>query len=664
MKLKTVIIIILIPLCGTNLLLNAQGFLHADGKKIVDGSNNEVILKGMGLGGWLVQEGYMLHTGRLDAEHQIRKGIQELVGEEKTGQLYDIYHHNYVRKIDIDSLAVWGFNSIRLPMHWNKLISQVQPLAFNEEGFKTIDTLLIWCESNQMYLILDLHAAPGGQSAGGIADYNPDEPSLWESEENKTLTINLWKEIAARYSEEIWIGGYDLINEPAWELGENAPALRKLYIDITDAIREVDTNHIVFIEGNWWATAFDGLIPPWDDNMVYSFHKYWNQTDQGTIQYLINLRNNTNVPLWLGESGENSNDWFRECVDLMDKNNIGWAWWPHKKIDNISGPLSAPMVNGYQALIDYWNGNGVKPGSDVAYNILRNQFTALRFESCRIQHDVYKSLTQPQSSTSVPYKDHKIPGRIYGTDYDSGGQSIGYSDVDYKNTGSGSYNLGYAYRNDGVDIELCEDSNTNGFNVGWIETGEWLEFSCYVDETATYNLEMRTSAQSSGGKILFAIDGVNFTEFIDVPLTNGWQNWISTNLGDHNLSAGEHKIRVKFYIGGFNFNYFEFTKTVVGINESPSLPEEFELFQNYPNPFNPITTIKYALSGSDIRTEIPVTLKLYDVLGNEIKTLVNELQAPGIYKIEFNGIELSSGVYYYRLDAGYLSQTKKLVILK
>ncbi len=122
------------------------------------------------------------------------------------------------------------------------------------------------------------------------------------------------------------------------------PALRELYIRITNAIREVDQNHIVFIEGNWYATTFDGLMPPWDDNMVYSFHKYWNQTDQGTINYLTSIRKYYNRPLWLGETGENSNDWFRENVELMAQNNIGWAWWPHKKIDNISAPLSAPKL--------------------------------------------------------------------------------------------------------------------------------------------------------------------------------------------------------------------------------------------------------------------------------------------------------------------------------
>jgi aryl-phospho-beta-D-glucosidase BglC (GH1 family) len=351
----SLLIIIILFFCFISNNTFAQGYLKVDGNKIINDVNNNFILKGMGIGGWLVQEGYMLKTpySIMGAEHEIKNEIEKLVGKEKTIELYNLYQQNYVRKIDIDKLAEWGFNSIRLPLHYNKLISEVLPITYNEEGFQIIDELLDWCEENKMYLILDLHAAPGGQSDEPISDYDDTKLSLWESEVNKNLTVELWKKIAERYANEEWIGGYDLINEPKWELGADNGPLRDLYIRITDAIREVDNNHIIFIEGNWFATDFAGLTPPWDDNMVYSFHKYWNETDIGTINYLLEIRNKTNLPLWLGETGENSNDWFRECVKLMEENNIGWAWWPHKKIDNISGPLSSPMVEGYQDLLDY-----------------------------------------------------------------------------------------------------------------------------------------------------------------------------------------------------------------------------------------------------------------------------------------------------------------------
>jgi len=257
--------------------VSGQGFLRAEGKKIVNENGENYILRGMGLGGWMVQEGYMLQTAEFaNPQHQIRATIQELVGEEATNQFYEDWLNNHVRKIDIDSLAAWGFNSVRLPMHYNlfTLPIQEEPVPGEQtwltRGFELTDNLISWCKQNGMYVILDLHAAPGGQGMDeGISDYDPTKPSLWESSANQDKTIALWRRIAERYKDEATVAGYDLINEPNWNL-PGGTQLKSLYSRITNAIREVDTRHIIFIEGNWFANDFTGLTPPWDDNMVYS----------------------------------------------------------------------------------------------------------------------------------------------------------------------------------------------------------------------------------------------------------------------------------------------------------------------------------------------------------------------------------------------------------
>ena len=115
------------------------------------------------------------------------------------------------------------------------------------------------------------------------SDYDPSKPSLWESPANRDKTVALWKRIAERYADEPWVGGYDLTNEPNWNMAGNIP-LRNLYREITDSIRTVDTKHILIVEGNWFANDFTGLTPPWDDNMVYGPHKYWSFNDQASIQ--------------------------------------------------------------------------------------------------------------------------------------------------------------------------------------------------------------------------------------------------------------------------------------------------------------------------------------------------------------------------------------------
>jgi len=327
----------------------AQEFLKVQGKKIVKG-DQEILLRGMGLGGWMLQEGYMLHTASFaPTQHQIKAKIAGLIGEANTETFYESWRANHVRKIDVDSLAAWDFNSIRLPLHYNlfTLPIEEEPVpgenTWLETGFRLTDSLLAWCEVNQIYLILDLHAAPGGQGNElSICDGDASKPNLWESQANRDKTVALWRKLAEHYANKPWIGGYDLINETNYNL-PGGTALRNLYERLTDTIRAVDNNHIIFIEGNWFANDFTGLTPPWDNNMVYSFHKYWNYNNVSDIQWMLNLRNTYNIPIWLGESGENSNVWFTNCIRLLESQNIGWAWWPMKKIGSIAGPLSSPL---------------------------------------------------------------------------------------------------------------------------------------------------------------------------------------------------------------------------------------------------------------------------------------------------------------------------------
>ena len=293
-----------------------QGFLKADGKLIVNEKGEKVILRGMGLGGWMLQEGYMFKLSNIGQQYRIKAKIEEVVGKEKTNQFYEAWLANHTTKADIDAMAAWGFNSMRLPMHYNLYTLPVEEEkvpgqnTWLEKGFAMTDSLLQWCKANKIYLILDLHAAPGGQGNDlNISDRDPAKPSLWDSESNQQKTIALWRKLAERYANEPWIGGYDIINEPNWGFEDpkdtrgtsekkNEP-LRKLMVDITKAIREVDTKHIVIIEGNGFGNNYRGVLPVWDNNMVLSFHKYGNFNTTDAIRGFLNLREQHNVPIWL-----------------------------------------------------------------------------------------------------------------------------------------------------------------------------------------------------------------------------------------------------------------------------------------------------------------------------------------------------------------------------
>lgn len=561
----------------------AQGFLKTDGPRIVDGQGREVILRSMGLGGWMLQEPYMLQlSGIAGTQQEIRQRISALIGEQRTDTFYAAWLRNHCRRADIDSMAAWGFNSVRLPMHYNlfTLPVEAEPVAgrhtWLEKGFALTDSLLQWCAANRMYLILDLHAAPGGQGADrAISDRDTTKPSLWQSAANQEKTVALWKKLAERYANEPWIGGYDLINETNWgfenekdlngcaETG-NVP-LRRLLVEITAAIRTVDPRHMIFLEANCWANNYKGIFPLWDNNLVVSFHKYWNNNDLASIQSFIDIRAQHQVPVWMGESGENSNVWFRAAISLLEEAGIGWAWWPLKKL-GFNNPLQIKTNSGYQQLLAYWKGQGPQPDADAAYRALLQLAEAARIENNIYHKDVIDAMFRQRTSTAtLPWRRQVIGSQalVFAADYDLGRNGFAYYDLDTANyrvsTGRNTPgNRGQQYRNDGVDIAACTDSISNGYCVGWTEKGEWLQYTVTVEKAGRYHLAFRTAARDSAGALDLEVNGVRTARDLVVPVTGSEGAWRSTGVRSVALRKGENRLRIHVRQGGFLLNYLQF----------------------------------------------------------------------------------------------------------
>jgi endoglucanase len=645
----------------------SQGYLHSAGTYILNGSNIPITLRGMGLGGWLVPEGYMIGTSSFaNSPTAFLNTVTALVGDANADLFFAAYRQEYIQRKDIDSLAHWGFNSVRLPMHYGLLSSA--PGQYVEAGFAIIDSLLSWCEANSMYLILDMHCAPGGQNSDNISDYQ-GSPSLWESATYRQWTAEIWKTIAARYATKHWIGGYDLLNETAWSFSSGNGPLRDLFMRITDSIRTVDRNHMIFAEGNWYATDFSGLTPAWDNNMAWSFHKYWNTNDYSAISGYVSLRNSTSRPLWLGESGENSNQWFSDCITMMEQYNIGWSWWTHKKIESISCPLSVKKFPGYDVLLKYWSGQGSKPSVTDAMNALLAQAALLDADSCTFHPDFLNALFGvPAPNQRKPFAANTIPGVLYAVNYDMGKNGAAYADADFQNTqgvGGPAYNSGYTYRNDGVDIERGSDAMGNGYNVGWISANEFLAFTVQVQTGGQYDISARVAASGAGGSLKMLWDGGE-TPSLTVPSTGGWQNWQTVNLGNYVLDAGSHDYQVWCVTSGYNLSSITFTLIAAGVEGEAKIPQGFSLSQNYPNPFNPTTVMEYAVGGVSGQQSVVsnVRLTIYDLLGREVATLVNEKKPAGNYTVRFDASGLASGVYLYRLTAGLYVETRRMVLMK
>ena len=301
-----------------------SGFVKAIGQEIVGPDGKPLLLRGMGLGGWMVQEPYMLKND-FKGQYQFFSELATLMGSTGVADYQRAWLDKWMTLEDVKALKAAGFNSVRAAVHYNLFTLPVEkePIrgtdTWIESGFARLDQLLHWCITEKLYLIIDLHSAPGGQGADSkISDYDYTKPSMWQDSENVRKSVALWKKFAARYANETWVAGYDLLNEPNWGFdGSNGNGcddtvngpLNDFYARAIAAIREVDKNHAIFIEGNCWGNNHKGLWPINDDNVVLSFHRYWIDNSAWTIQEYLFLSAQHQVPLWVGETGENSDFW-------------------------------------------------------------------------------------------------------------------------------------------------------------------------------------------------------------------------------------------------------------------------------------------------------------------------------------------------------------------
>ena len=545
----------------------AAQMLKVDGIKIVNSTTNEeVVLNAMNVGNWMVMEGYMMNSSsQAPDQHTWKQKLTTLVGAANTKTFYDKWLQNHVAQADIKQIKNWGFNAVRLPIHYEYFVNEGSPDVWKDQGFLLLDDVIAWCKTEGIYAIIDLHAAPGGQSNNAISDYDSSKPSLWESAANQTKAVELWRKLSERYKNEAWVAGYDLINEPAWNI-PNGTDLRNIYGRMTDAIRANADNHILFIEGNWYANDFTGLTPAWDANMVYSFHKYWSTNNENDVKWITDFRTAQNRPIWCGEHGENSNDHFTKTAELFKANNIGSSWWPMKKFGSINDFADAKFPPGYTNLLNYFAGQNPSLNPSTANTTLLALAENVKLANCKLQSEVIRSVfTQVGNRNTEAFSNNPIPGKVYAPNYDYGMKGYAYSDQSWEDfhVTTGTYttwNNGWIYRNGGVDIEASTDSQANGYSVGWFNMGEWMKYTVNVQQPGTYSVEFRVaSGNAIDGKVQIQNgDGTEIIATSSVTSTGGWNNWLTYTTTGVFKNSGIQAIRIANLAGEFNINSVNF----------------------------------------------------------------------------------------------------------
>jgi endoglucanase len=392
----------LIELAMLLLVWSSQGraqFAHTEHKQILDASGKPILIRATNLGNWMVPEGYMwLFKDGPQSPSEIRALVLELLGPEGSAAFWQKYREHYVTREDIALLHRAGFNAIRVPLHYSLFESE------DAEGFKLLDRLIGWSRGESLYVILDLHAAPGGQTGTNIDD-SAGYPWLYQSPLEQENLIAIWRRLATHYRDDPAVLGYDLLNEPIPHYPKLAylnPSLEPLYKKLTGEIRKVDAHHILFLGGAQWDSNFSVFGKPFDANTAYTFHKYWTAPDESVIRQYIDFRERHDAPIWMGESGENTDEWIAQFVKTLEKNNIGWAFWPYKKMEKASAVVSITPPADWGKIVEFAKlprGTGhaeerlkARPEQETIRRVFDELLESVRLQKCRVNEGYLRAL--------------------------------------------------------------------------------------------------------------------------------------------------------------------------------------------------------------------------------------------------------------------------------
>ena len=377
-------------------------FIHAEGTRLVDVHGDHFAIKGINLGNWLVPEGYMFRFTHARASAEIAGVIETLIGPEEASRFWTEFREGYIARDDIRFIKAAGFNTVRVPLHWRLFVEPGDSGAdrFEGQGWYLLDRLVQWCQEFELRVIIDLHAAPGGQT-GVNHDDGTGFPLTFYVPRYRRLTIALWRQLAAHYHDEPTILGYDLLNEPISPYSDEVylnPRLEPLYREIVAAIRGVDSSHVVLLAGAQWSTSFAVFDRPFDANTVYTYHKFWANPTRDSLQSYLNFSNRWNVPLLIGETGELTDNWNERFRQLHEQFGIGWCFWPYKNLDSDSAVISIQKPAGWDLIANAGSSDirAFQPGSllprEQALAILNAYLEAARFGNGRINDSYLNSL--------------------------------------------------------------------------------------------------------------------------------------------------------------------------------------------------------------------------------------------------------------------------------
>lgn len=257
---------------GTTVSPAARGqILQVRGLQFVEG-NKPVHLRGVNLGGWMLIEDYII--GLPWTEWKIREQFRRVLGDAAYKAFFYAYMDSYITEADISFLAKCGFTFVRLPFNYRHFESDMAPGHWQEDGFRRLDQVIRLSRKHKLWVLLDLHAAPGAQARDQNAGSAFGEAYFWDHRHFMDRAVALWKEIARRYRNEATVAGYNVLCEP---VTKDIERLNHFYLQTIHAIREVDPHHLIVLDPNTWARDIASLHDPLfeDPQVISAVHHYY-----------------------------------------------------------------------------------------------------------------------------------------------------------------------------------------------------------------------------------------------------------------------------------------------------------------------------------------------------------------------------------------------------
>ena len=405
---KVMLAALLFCALGVNSASSAEGFVRVSGVNLVDEKGAKFFIRGTNLGNWLNPEGYMFAFGKCSSAHFIDEMFKQLVGPEETRRFWRAFKDNYITEEDIAFIAATGSNTVRLPFHYKLFTDEDYfDLTGPGDGFKRVDDVIRWCRKYKLKVILDMHDCPGGNTGDNIDD-SYGHAWLFEEEFYQRQFCDIWRKIAERYADEPTVLAYDLMNEPISHRLDNMSELNKqlerVQFMALDAIRSVDKKHIVIIAGGQWNGNFDVFTDyNKDANMMYECHHYDfgnPKYNDARVQQFVAFRDKSGRPMFMGETGHNADEWNRAIRESMERNNIGWTFWPYK-LPGKSGWNVFPYPDGWKETIvkfaeadrsSYAAIQKNRPDRKLALKLMRQYIENCKFKNCRPEEGYLKAL--------------------------------------------------------------------------------------------------------------------------------------------------------------------------------------------------------------------------------------------------------------------------------